>query len=71
MEIDKLEHLTKETKLKHSLDDTQVQKLTEKFYFSPNFTDNKGSEWNVPEGEIEKDFALDMLILTLVEVRTQ
>ena len=71
MELDKLEHITSQTKVKHSLNDAQIERLTNKFYFSPNNQANKGSEWNVPEGEVERDFAVDMLIATLVEVRSQ
>jgi hypothetical protein len=56
------------------LNGDETQKLVSKFYHATDgalFAENTNPsrcEWQVPVGEVERDFALDMMISQLVEV---
>ena len=68
MEIKQIDHINKSTIKKHNLSAEETQKLVSKFYHTSDgalFSENSSStkpEWQAPVGEIERDFALDMII---------
>ena len=67
-----IEHVNQSTIKKFELSIDQIDKLRSKFHTKEVYgdTDVNGG-WQIPEGEIEREFALDMIIVQLVEVQTQ
>ena len=69
MEIKQIEHINKSTVDKHKLNPEEVSKYRQKFYNQTDgslFGDQTSSaakmEWQNPEGEVEREFAIDMII---------
>ena len=64
------ETLLRATIAKHNIKEEDRAKMTEKFYIGGIQDAKANRDWLYPSGEVEREFAIDLLIKQLIEVQT-